>query len=150
MRRCEADLAAGASAPGTATAGTAMDVDASVQNNGPDPAENTVMTMTLPAEVTFSAATGSGSHDGSPTGGVVTWTMGTLAVSGSPTTYTVTVNIDGATTGDITHTVNVSSDTDDPGPSANVICTSLCARSISVSASPSPMRKRSSPECPCS
>jgi hypothetical protein len=94
-------------------------VDASIQNTGPDPAENAVMTLTLPSEVSFSSATGGGTHDASPTGGVVTWDLSTLAVSGTPTTYTATVTIAGGTTGIITHTVDVTSTTADPGVSPN-------------------------------
>jgi hypothetical protein len=50
-------------------------------NAGPAPAENAVVTDTLPAEVGFVAASGGGRYDAGRR--TVTWKLGTLPVNGT-------------------------------------------------------------------
>ncbi len=106
------DLVAGATAPASATAGTQVDWGASVDNTGPDDAENVQVTMTLPGGVSFVSATGGGSH----VGGVVTWNVGTLGPADPLQSFTVSVSIPAGTAvgTDLTHTVAVSTTTNDP------------------------------------
>lgn len=85
-----------------------------VTNNGPDLAENVVITESLPADVTFVSTSGC-SEDPS---GVPTCTLGTLAASASAmVTVQVTVNNDA--TGTLSNTASVASTTSDPNMADN-------------------------------
>ena len=86
-----------------------------VTNNGPDGATNVLLVDTLPAEVTFDAATPSaGDCDQVATAGEVTCRLGSLA-SGNNMTVTVVVTPDTVTAAtSITNTVTVSATEEDP------------------------------------
>jgi uncharacterized repeat protein (TIGR01451 family) len=106
-----ADLAVGLSAPPAAGAGRDMTLQVTVENVGPDPATSTIVRATLPAGVSFRSASGGGSHSG----GVVSWSAGTLA-SGAQRSYDLVVRPGGNTSGNVTHSVTATSSTVDPNP----------------------------------
>jgi uncharacterized repeat protein (TIGR01451 family) len=106
-----ADLSVTMSAPPVAAAGSQMTLQVTVANAGPEPAVSTVVRATLPAGVSFRSASGGGSHSG----GVVTWSAGTLA-SGAQRSYDLVVRLGSATSGNVTHSVTATSSTDDPNP----------------------------------
>jgi len=85
-----------------------------VINNGPNDAENVVVTDTLPTEVTFVSATPPEMSGPNP----LVWNLGTLAV-GDPQTITVLVQVHSWVTQTFTNTVQVGSDTPDPNPGNN-------------------------------
>ena len=81
-----------------------------VNNAGPSDAENVIAIDTLPAEVTFVSTSGGCAEEPN---GVPTCTFGTIPAGGSAQ-YLVTVTVNSGTSGIITNTVSVSSDTTDP------------------------------------
>lgn len=116
----QADLAIGKTdSVDPVVAGTNLTYDVTVTNNGPSDALGVVMLDTLPAQTVFVSAPGC-SHDGSPTGGVVTCNIGTIVAAAAPvrsiTVLVLSSVVDGAT---ITNNASVSATTPDPGPSAN-------------------------------
>jgi hypothetical protein len=84
-----------------------------VDNAGPDPAENVVATDTLPAGVTLAATNGCAQD---PTGLVCS--LGTIPVNGSAQ-YTIAVIVDAGTAGTITNSATVVAGTADPNPNNN-------------------------------
>ena len=97
-------------------AGATFDYTLSVTNAGPSSAANVAVTDTLPAEVTFVSATGTG-WSCSESAGTVSCTRSTLAVGAAPViTATVTAPAQGTS---LSNTVTVSSDTADPNASDN-------------------------------
>lgn len=86
-----------------------------VDNAGPATATNVVVTDTLPAGVTLVSTSGC-TED--PTG-VPTCSLGDIAASGSAS-YAVTVSVDAGTTGTITNSASVTSDTNDPNTGNNM------------------------------
>ena len=93
-----------------------------VVNNGPDDAQNIVLTDTLPGTVTFVSSTPS-TPTCTESGGTVTCNLGTM-VAGATTTVVILVMADQQ--GDLTNNVSVTSDTADsniPNNSANEITT---------------------------
>jgi len=87
------------------------------RNNGPFPADNVVVTDTLPADFTYVSASGTGwacSHDGSVTGGVVTCTRASYAVGAA---NNITITATAPTVVVVTPASNsaaIDSDTEDP------------------------------------
>jgi uncharacterized repeat protein (TIGR01451 family) len=67
--------------PETAAPGETVTYELSWNNAGPAPAENAVVTDTLPAELGFVSASGGGRYDASRR--TVTWKLGTLPVNGT-------------------------------------------------------------------
>ncbi len=92
-------------------AGTSLTYTITVENTGPVTATNVVVTDNLPAGVTLVSTTGC-SED--PTG-TPTCSLGDIA-SGANAVYTITVDVDPDTTGSISNTATVASDTADPNP----------------------------------
>ena len=93
-----------------------------VVNNGPDDAQNVVLTDTLPGSVTFVSSTPS-TPTCTESGGTVTCNLGTM-VAGATTTVVILVMADQQ--GDLTNNVSVTSDTADsniPNNSASEITT---------------------------
>jgi len=86
-----------------------------VDNDGPNTAQNVVVTETLPAGVTFVSTIGCAEDPN----GVLTCNLGTIT-SGSFKQYTVEVTVDARTSGTITNQVSVTSDTTDPDTGNNV------------------------------
>ncbi len=95
-------------APDPVFAGDQIVYSINAINDGPSPAQNVVVTDTLPAGVSFSAA---GSSPGcSAAGATVTCTAATLAPGTQ--TFTVVVDVDGDLgVASVTNTVTISSDT---------------------------------------
>ena len=94
-----------------------------VTNDGPQTANNVVVTDTLPAGVTFSLSAADTTCD--DTGGtlagtamVPTCTFASLA-SGSSEVFTYTVTVNGSASGIITNNVSVDADEADPNPGNN-------------------------------
>ncbi len=86
-----------------------------VNNNGPDTAENVVLTDNLPNGVTFVSANSSQGNC-SESSGLVTCNLGSLN-NGSNATITVIVNT--TTTGTITNNASITSSTDDSNSNNN-------------------------------
>ena len=84
----------------------------SVTNFGPSSASGVVVTDALPAGVTFVSASGNGINSG----GVVNWTLSTLA-NGAVSNVTVTVTAPAS--GSLTNVASVSTTTGDPNPTNN-------------------------------
>ncbi len=74
-------------APAQRYIGRDMTYSITVTNTGDGPTENTVLTDTLPSQVSFISATKQGSHNA----GTITWDLGTL-LPGASTTVDVSVN----------------------------------------------------------
>jgi len=81
-----------------------------VTNGGPDDATNTVVTDTLPAEVTY-VSDDCGGANVPPW----TWNIGTLA-NGAMATCNITVDVDPLFEGTISNTASVTADQTDPTP----------------------------------
>lgn len=93
-------------------AGTNVTYTISITNNGPGNAANVVVNDALPAGIAVMDWTSSIGGSGS---GALNETIATLA-NGSTVTYTVTIAVPAAYTGDLVNTATVSSDTADPNP----------------------------------
>jgi len=91
-----------------------------VSNVGPSDAQNVVVTDSLDANVTFVNASAGCAHDGSPSDGLVTCTVGALAAGGFAH-YLIAVTAHDVPTGTVLHnTVGVTSTTPDPVPGNNL------------------------------
>ncbi len=97
-------------------AGTTLTYTLTVTNNGPDDADNVVVTDTLPAGVTFLGTTGcSGDPVGVPSCG-----LGTLG-AGFYQQVTIMVTVDAGTLGVLSNIATVTSDANELDPSDNTI-----------------------------
>ncbi|MEJ5312731.1 MAG: DUF11 domain-containing protein, partial [Anaerolineae bacterium] len=94
------------------TPGEAMTYSLTVTNDGPSDAENVVVTDTLPAEVTFVAATPAQTSGPNP----LVWNLGTLT-PGESRTILITVTVNADVTAGFTNTVLITTTTpgDNPG-----------------------------------
>jgi len=109
----EADLGVAKTASSLASqVGASLTYDIQVSNAGPSPANNVVITDSLPAGVTFVSGTGPGGEVLSEVGGVVTANITSLA-SGATGAMTINVSIDAGAASSISNTVSVASDTGD-------------------------------------
>lgn len=98
-------------------AGSNLTYTVTVENLGPDPAQNVVVSDTLPAGVTFVSTSGCNNDPN----GVGTCNLGTINSGATPSyTIEVTVNSD-LVAGTITNTATVSADTADLVPGNNSI-----------------------------
>lgn len=102
--------------PDPVSRGSNITYTITVTNNGPSAATGVAVTDTVPANVTFVSATGSGVVTCAQAGGVITCNVGTLA-SGASASATVVVTA--TATGTVTNTVNVTSSTTDPSAANN-------------------------------
>jgi uncharacterized repeat protein (TIGR01451 family) len=96
------------SSPQNVLDGQNLTYTATIKNNGPSDATNVTLTDQLPASVTFVSANG---NTTAPTGGLVSVNVGTI-LHGDSATVTIIVQPSG--TGQLSNTVNVSSDEIDP------------------------------------
>lgn len=101
-------------APDPVVAGTQLTWTVTVENVGGMDAVNAVATDTLPAGVTLVDTTGCAEDPA----GVPTCSLGDIAV-GESASYEVTVDVDPAVTGTLTHSVSVSSDSPEADPANN-------------------------------
>jgi uncharacterized repeat protein (TIGR01451 family) len=127
------DLAVGKTGPATADPGQRITYTVTVENTGPSDATGVVVTDTLPPEVAFFAAPGGGTHDGSATGGVVTWNVGDLTVAAGQQSFDVTVDIGAATVGVINNVAAVASTSTDPDPSDDWVQASTSVEAADLS-----------------
>src|SRR5205085_1434578 len=94
-----ADLAVSVSGPASSTEGSTVTYNITVTNAGPASASSTILTDTLPAILNFtSAATSQGSF--SVSGGVVTFTLGTIAANGTVTASVTAQAVEDGSTSD--------------------------------------------------
>ncbi|MGV6852907.1 MAG: IPTL-CTERM sorting domain-containing protein [bacterium] len=100
--------------PDPVVAGNNLTYTVTVNNNGPDEANNVNALNTLPTGVTFVSTNGCAEDPG----GVPSCNLGTIA-NGANTQYSLTVSVDSSTTGSITHSASVTSDADHPDISNN-------------------------------
>ncbi len=115
-----ADVSVTKTAPFSADAGAQITYDLTVQNAGPDPAVNTVVTDTLPESVAFVSATGGGVYDaGALPNGTITWNLGNLTAAAGPQNFQVVVNVDPGASGGLANVAVVSSETGDQAPENN-------------------------------
>jgi uncharacterized repeat protein (TIGR01451 family) len=109
----QADLAVTkADATDPVTVGDDVTYTVTVTNNGPDQADNVVLTDLLPAGMTLISTTGCAEDPA----GVPTCTLGTIPASAS---VPVTIVVDTTTDGLKTNSVSVASTTSDPTPGNN-------------------------------
>jgi uncharacterized repeat protein (TIGR01451 family) len=127
-----ADLAVTASGPSTANEGDTVTYTLTVTNSGPSTATGVTLTDTLASILSFkSATTSQGTFTQS--GGVVTFSLGTIANGG---TVTATVVAQATEDGSASDSASVSSSTPDPnsGNNSASVVTSFSEAAISVSA----------------
>jgi hypothetical protein len=138
VNNLNADLAVSASGPAAANEGDSVTYNITVTNAGPNAASSVSLTDTLPSILSFQSAT---SSQGSFTvsGGVVTFSLGAIAASGSATASVTALAIEDGTVSD---TASVASTTPDSNTTNNnsSATTSFAEPAISVSA---PIRTRS-------
>ncbi len=100
---------------GDFTTGSQGSFTIDVSNNGPDIAEDIVVTNTLPAGFTYSSHSGSGWTVDTSSAPVITFSnAGPLASGTSLDSIVVTVDIDSTLFTDVTNTVSVTSTSPDP------------------------------------
>jgi uncharacterized repeat protein (TIGR01451 family) len=118
-----ADLAVSKTAPPTVAPGANVSYAIGLANSGPDPAQSTTLTDTLPAGTTFVSLTSApGFTCTTPAvgaGGTVSCSIATL-VSGATAAFTLVVQTNAGSGGTtITNTSSASSTTADPNPANN-------------------------------
>ena len=97
-------------------AGGVLTYTINVHNDGPDQAQNVVLTEELPPGVTFVSSSGCPEDPN----GVPICSLGTLAVS-NMATITLAVQVDGVSNGTLTNRVSLSSSTTDPNTINDVV-----------------------------
>jgi len=110
-------------------AGNTLVYTVTVENDGPDTAENVVVTDTLPSGVTGASTSGC-SEDPN---GVPTCTLGNIASEGSAQ-YTIKVTVVPEASGTITNEAMVTSDADDPDTSNNTVTEDTTVTVVAVDA----------------
>ena len=126
-----ADLAVSISGPASGNEGDIVTYNITVTNAGPSSASSTTLTDTLTSILNFkSATTSQGTFTVS--GGVVTFSLGTIAANG---TVTASVTAQAAEDGSTSNAVSVSSSSPDPNTANNnaSATTSFAESAISVS-----------------
>ncbi|MCG6987532.1 MAG: DUF11 domain-containing protein, partial [Gemmatimonadetes bacterium] len=108
------DVALTKTGPATATAGAQITYALAVAHvGGTIGATGVVVKDSLPAQLTFSSATGGGTYDA--TTRTVTWNVGSLAVGGS-TSLGLTAQVGSGVSGAVRNTATVSTTSTDPNP----------------------------------
>lgn len=127
-----ADLIVTNVGPTSATEGGNVIYTVTVTNNGPNPATGVVLSDTLDANLKFvSASTTQGSF--SQSNGVVTYSLGTIALNGS---VTLTVTAQTLEDGTVTNSASATATSDDPYLANNSAAssTSVAEAAVNVSA----------------
>jgi len=124
-------------------AGGHVSYTVTIDNLGPNNASAITVTNTLPSDVTFVSASGSG-WSCSNAGQTVTCTRASLNSGVTAPALTITAQVTGAITGTITDSVTVSSTTGDPDPNNNTatedtVISTGTDLAISQSISPNPV-----------
>lgn len=125
------------------TAGGSIAYQITIDNLGPNDASSITVTNTLPADVTFSNASGSG-WSCSNSGQTVTCTRASLTNGATAPVITINGTVTGAVTGTITNAVSVSASTGDPDSNNNTVTEDTTVSSgtdlsITKAVSPSPV-----------
>jgi uncharacterized repeat protein (TIGR01451 family) len=107
-----ADVSIAPSGSVSGTVGTSMSLSFTVKNNGPSPTTSTTLTNTLPTSFTFVSA----SPGCSNASGVVTCTLGSLAVNQS---VTITITVNPTASGSNMDTAAITSMPTDPNSANN-------------------------------
>lgn len=127
--------------PSTVVAGGNVTWTIGVTNAGPNDAQTIVVTDTLPTNMTYVSASGTGWSCGNA-GQAVTCTRPSLANGDSAPDISIVGRVTGAVTGTLTNTVTATAATSDPNPNntvtADVTVTAGTDLSIGKSISPSP------------
>jgi uncharacterized repeat protein (TIGR01451 family) len=119
--------------PGTANEGDSLTYTVAVTNNGPNDAPNTVLTDTLPANLSYVSAS-STSGTVTQSGSVVTVTVPDLSNGAS---FTLTVNVQATEDGTSTSTAHVTSNAPDPTPGNNTLAaTTIVTETLPVVSGP--------------
>jgi uncharacterized repeat protein (TIGR01451 family) len=111
-----ADVVATKSGPATVNALGNITYNITLQNNGPSPASNVLLTDSLPTGVTYVSATGGGTF--SPGPNIVTWPVIATLANGATQTFSMVVTAP-ANGGPLTNKVAATSSTVDPIPANN-------------------------------
>ncbi|HEX8173314.1 MAG TPA: IPTL-CTERM sorting domain-containing protein [Thermoanaerobaculia bacterium] len=138
----QADMGVTKTGPGTAGPGTDVTYTITVFNNGPDTAEDVVLSDTLPGTLTLVSFDASPSNTGpamncttpaAGSGGTITCTADTFA-AGTSNTFTLVAHVpDETTSGTVTNTVTVSTSTVDPNEEDDSSLTELTVSNVDVS-----------------
>ena len=120
-----ADLALSGSAPRNVALGNDVNYTLTVTNGGPASATGVVLIDTLPAGVTFRSATGGAR----PVNGVLTFTVGNLAVDASKS---FTIVVTPLAEGRLSNRVTVSMDQTDPTPDDNSLTLTTQVYSVTM------------------
>ncbi|MFZ1983427.1 MAG: SdrD B-like domain-containing protein [Desulfatitalea sp.] len=127
--------------PNPVIAGANVSWTVSATNQGPNDAENITVTDTLPVNMTYASASGSG-WSCSQAGQSVTCTRASLANGASAPDITIVASVSGAVSGTLTNTVTAVADTDDPNPNntitADVTVTAGADLAITKTVAPNP------------
>jgi uncharacterized repeat protein (TIGR01451 family) len=128
--------------PDPAQAGQQLTYTLGVSNNGPLSATNVTVTDSLPSQVSFASYT-STQGTCNQASGTVTCSVGTLPL-GNSTAITLTVNVNPGSSGSISNTASVSSDTSDPVSTNNsatqtTLIGSVADLSVATTDSPDPV-----------
>ncbi len=115
----EADLSVSKTHTGTPDAGDSLDFTVAVHNAGPSVARQVHVVDTLPAGMTYSAASGDGWTCVADAGTVTCDRDGDLGPGDDAPTLTLTVDIAVTAFGTLTNTADVSSQTPDPNEGNN-------------------------------
>jgi uncharacterized repeat protein (TIGR01451 family) len=114
----QADLALGLTGTTSAQVGQNLVYTINVSNSGPNEADGVVLSDALPAGVTFVSATATQGPTPTPTGNVVTASLGTIA-SGGSATVTITAKAGPNAAPTVTNKPTVASQTTDPNTANN-------------------------------
>ena len=129
-------------APGSVLAGGSVTWTLSLTNSGPNDAQTITVTDTLPANMTYVSASGSGWTIGQ-SGQVVTCTYPALADGVTAPNIAIVARVTGAVTGTLTNTATASAVTSDPNPNntvtADVTVTTGTDLAIGKSVTPNPV-----------
>jgi uncharacterized repeat protein (TIGR01451 family) len=103
--------------PDPVATGGAVTYTLTVDNAGPNDAQNVVVVNVLPAGTTFVSGNNGGSYD--PATNTMTWNLGTITESQAPIVLTLVLQVSPALTSGLSNTATVSNDTFDPNSDNN-------------------------------
>lgn len=129
--------------PSPVIAGANVTWTVNVTNNGPNDAASLTITDTLPANMTYVSASGTG-WSISRVGQVVTCTRASLASGATAPAIGIVAQVTGAVTGTLTNTATAAAATSDPDPNNNTATGNVTVNtgtdlSITKSVSPNPV-----------
>jgi hypothetical protein len=127
------DLDDGLAAGECVSPGDTINYQVSWSNHNPPlncgPASNATLVATLAPETIFVSATDGGNHDGSPTGGTITWDIGNVPADDPGDTYQFVVQVEPSTPPSPPPiTTYCTIDSDDSNPATSSVQTDICCR----------------------